>query len=75
MGYLLPWVRLNLWEFELGVVGVHLTYLVTRRCAEHLDDLDQLIHATVSGEYRLAEQQFRHHAACAPHIYEHVETS
>lgn len=56
MGYLLPWMRLNLWEFELGVIGVHLTYLVTCRGAEHLDDLHQLIHSAVPWEYRLAEQ-------------------
>lgn len=68
MDYLLPRMRLNLWEFEFGIVGVHLANLIARRCTEDLDDLDQLIYTAVAREYRLAEQQLRQYAACTPHV-------
>ena len=48
--YLLPRVRLDLRKFELGVVRIHLANLVACRCAENLDDLDELINATIPGE-------------------------
>ena len=48
-----PRMSLDLWKLELLVVGVHLADLVSGRRAEHLDDLDQLINAAVTGEYRL----------------------
>lgn len=46
-----PWVRLDLRKLELGVVRVHLPDLFTRWRAKDLDDLHQLVHATVAGEY------------------------
>lgn len=66
--YLLPGVRLDLREFELGVVGVHFAYLVTRRRAQDLDYLDQLVHTTVAGEDGLAQQELSQYATRAPHI-------
>lgn len=48
--YLLPGVRLDLRKLELSVVGVHLTYLLTSRGAQHLDDLHQLVYTWISRE-------------------------
>jgi hypothetical protein len=39
-----------LWEFELRVVGIHLSDLLPRGGAENLDDLDELIHTRVPWE-------------------------
>ena len=60
--YLCPWMCLNLWEFEFGVVGVHLAYLLARGRAEDLDDLHQLVHAAVAREDGLAQEQLRQNA-------------
>lgn len=67
--YLLPGVALDLRELELGVVGVHLADLFPCRRTQHLDDLDQLVHARVSREDWLAQQQLSQYAACTPHVY------
>ena len=45
---------LDLWELELGIVGVHGMDLVSTGCAQDLDDLDQLVHARVAWEDWLA---------------------
>lgn len=49
-------MRFNLWKFEFGIVGVHLTYLIACRRTEDFDNLDELVYATVAGKDRLAEQ-------------------
>lgn len=61
-------MRLNLWELVLHVVGVHGADLLTRRRAQDLDDLDQLVDAGFAGEERLAEHEFRHHTASGPDV-------
>lgn len=40
-----PGVGLDLWELELGVVGVHGMDLLFCRGPQHLDNLHQLVHA------------------------------
>lgn len=60
----------DLWKLEFGVIGIHLADLLAGRCAEHFDDLHQLVDARVTREYRLAEQQFGEYAAGAPHIWD-----
>lgn len=68
--YLLPRMAFDLWKLEFGVIGIHLADLLAGRCAEHFDDLHQLVDARVTREYRLAEQQFGEYAAGAPHIWD-----
>jgi len=46
-------MSLDLWKLELLVVGIHFTDLISRRRAKHLNDLDKLVNATVTREYRL----------------------
>lgn len=67
--YLLPGMRLDLRELELGVVRVHLPDLLPGRRAQHLYDLHQLVHAGIAREDGLAQQQLRQDAAGAPHVY------
>ena len=55
--HLLPRMGLDLRKLELGVVGVHLVDLLACRRAEHFDDLNELIDATVAREDRLAEEE------------------
>ena len=58
--YLLEGVRLDLRELVLHVVRVHRLDLLPRRGAEHLDNLDELVDATLAWEQRLAEHELRH---------------
>lgn len=67
--HLLPWVAFDLRKLELGVVGIHFADLLARRCAQHFDDLHQLIDARIAREYRLSEQQFGQHTAGTPDIW------
>lgn len=53
--YLLPGMRLDLREFEFGVIGIHFANLVAGGCAKNLDDLDQLVHTAVAREDRLTQ--------------------
>ena len=53
---LCPGVCFDLWELELLVIRVHLTYLLARRRAQNFDNLDQLVNATVAREDRLTQQ-------------------
>lgn len=66
--YLLPRVRFDLWKLELRIIRIHLADLFARGRPEHLDDLDQLVHARIARKDRLAEQQLREDAARAPHV-------
>lgn len=36
--------------------------------SNYLDNFNELVNAGVAGEYRLPQQQLRHHAARAPHV-------
>ena len=65
---LLPGVRLDLRELELGVVGVHLLDLLASRGAQDLDNLDELVDARVTGENGLAQHKLCKDAAGAPHV-------
>ena len=53
--HLIPRVCLDLGELEFCVVGVHLSYLLLGGCAQHLDDLHQLVHSAVPGEDGLTQ--------------------
>lgn len=66
--YLTPWMGLNLWKFELCVIGVHLSYLLLCGCTKNLDDLNQLIHTTVSWEDWLTKQQLCKHTPSTPYV-------
>ena len=61
-------MRFNLRKLELLVVWIHVTDLVSRRGAEDLDNLDQLVNAAVAGEDRLAEQQLGDDAPGRPNV-------
>lgn len=52
-------MRLDLWKFEFGIIGVHLTYLIACRRTKDFNNFDKLVYAAVAGKYRLAKQQFR----------------
>ena len=66
--YLVPGVRLDLRKLKLGIIAVHGFDLLPCRRAQHLDDFNQLIHAAVAREQRVAQQQLRSHAAFAPDV-------
>lgn len=51
-------MALDLREFELGVVWIHLLDLIPRRCPQYFDDLNQLVDARVSGKDWLTQKQF-----------------
>ena len=61
----------DLWKLVLHVVRVHRLDLLARRCTEDLDNLDQLVNATLAGEQGLAKHQLCHDASCRPNIYAH----
>mmetsp|Transcript_27146 Transcript_27146/g.68916 ORF Transcript_27146/g.68916 Transcript_27146/m.68916 type:complete len:393 (+) Transcript_27146:146-1324(+) len=65
---LVPRVRLDLRELELRVIRVHRHELLARRRAEHLDDLDELIHAALPGEDGLPQDQLRRDARGRPDV-------
>lgn len=48
------------------------SYLFLGRCAEDLDDLDELINAALTREKRSAQKQLCHHAAHRPNVYGNV---
>lgn len=54
----------DLREFEFAVVGIHLTDLLMRGCAQYFDDLHQLIDTAVTREDGLTEEEFRKHTPC-----------
>jgi len=66
--YLAKWVRLDLWELVLHVVGVHSSNLVPRWSSQDFDDLDQLVNARLAREQRLTKHKLGHDAASGPHI-------
>ena len=46
-------MRFDLWEFVLHIIRVHGLDLLPRRRPQNLDDLHQLINATLAGEQGL----------------------
>lgn len=66
--HLVERVRLDLGELVLHVVRIHSADLLTRRCTEHLDDLNQLVNARFAGEQGLSEHELGHDAAGGPNI-------
>ena len=66
--HLVPRVSLDLWELEFCVVRVHFSDLLFGGCAQHLDDLHQLVHPTVPGEDGLTQQQLRKHTPSTPDV-------
>jgi len=61
-------MTLNLRELEFRVVWIHFAYLFSCRCAQDLDDLDELIHTGIAREDGLAQQQFGQNATGTPDI-------
>ena len=53
--YLGPRMGFDLRELELCVIWVHLLDLLSGGGAQHLDNLHQLVHPTISRKYWLAE--------------------
>mmetsp|Transcript_13782 Transcript_13782/g.40813 ORF Transcript_13782/g.40813 Transcript_13782/m.40813 type:complete len:224 (+) Transcript_13782:903-1574(+) len=66
--HLRPRMRLDLRELELAVVRVHGLDLLLARRPEHLDDLHELVHARLTREDGLAQEQFARDAALGPHV-------
>ena len=62
------WVGLDLGELVLHVVWVHGANLLAGWGPQHLDDLNKLINARLSGEQRLTKHQLSHDAASGPDI-------
>jgi hypothetical protein len=60
--------RTHLWELELCVDRVHGLNLRLGGRAEHLDDLDELVDASVAGEEGVTKKQLREHATRGPHV-------
>lgn len=56
MTYLLPWVALDLWEFEFSVIWIHLFDLIPCWCTQYFDDFNQLINTRIAWEYWLAQK-------------------
>lgn len=65
---LLPWQWSDLWEAVLFVFGVHCLDLLSGRCAQDLDDLDELVNAALSREDWLAEHELSDDAADGPDV-------
>lgn len=57
-------MRLDLREFVLHVVGVHGLDLLTGRCPENFDDLNELVNTALTREERLAQHELGHHTPC-----------
>jgi hypothetical protein len=62
LAYLAEWVRFDLREFMLHIIRVHRLNLLASWSAQDLNDLHQLVDATLAGEQRLAQHQLCHHA-------------
>lgn len=53
----------------LHVVGVHGADLVSCGCAQHLDDLNELVDTRLTGEQRLSQHELSHDTASRPDIW------
>ena len=62
-------MRGDLGKGERRVVGVHSVDLLLGRGAQNFDNFDQLVHATVAGEQRFAQQKLPHDAPQRPNVY------
>lgn len=63
LAYLAERVRFDLREFMLHVIRIHRLNLIASWSTQNLDDLYQLVDATLPREQRLAKHQLCHHAA------------
>lgn len=61
-------MRLDARKFVLLIAWVHRPDLLSRRCAQHFDDFDELIDATLTGEEGLAKHELSHHTARGPDV-------
>ncbi len=61
--HLVEGMGLDLGELVLHIVGVHRTNLLPCRCAQHLDDLNQLVYALFAGEEWLSKHELCHHTS------------
>lgn len=66
--HLLPWQRPDLRESVFFVVWVHSLNLLFGRSSQDLNNLNQLIHTTFSGEYRLSKHQLCNHTPYRPNV-------
>lgn len=66
--YLREGVRFDLRELVLHIIRIHSFNLLSRRRAEYLDNLHELIDTRLSWEQRLSQHQFRHHTTRRPDI-------
>ena len=66
--HLAPGMRLDLREFELGVILVHGLDLLARGRAHDFDDFYELIHIAVAREEGLAEHQLRKDTPKRPRV-------
>jgi hypothetical protein len=48
--YLVEWMRFDLRELVLHVIGIHCSYLIPGWSSQNLDDFNQLIDARLSRE-------------------------
>jgi len=65
---LFPWEGLDLWEAVLRVLWVHRQNLFTAWRAQDLDDLNELVDATLSREDGLSQHQFGDDATDGPDV-------
>ena len=57
---LVEWVRLDLRELVLHVIGVHSTDLVPCRGTKNLNDLNELVDTRLTREQRLSKHELSH---------------
>lgn len=60
---LVEWMRLDLRELVLHVVGIHRSDLITSWGTKDLDNLDELVDTRLAGEKRLTQHQLSHNTA------------
>ena len=63
-----PLLSFDLRKLERRVRRIHGVNLLASRCAQHLDDLNQLVDAAVAREQRLAKHELTHHTTDGPHV-------
>ena len=61
--YLIPWARLNDWEAEFSIVGIHGLDLFLGRGSKNLDYFDELVYSIFTWEDGLSEHELSNHAA------------
>jgi len=68
LNHLAKWMRFDLWELVLHVVGIHCTNLIPCRRSQDFNNLNQLINTGLAREQRLSKHKLCHDAARGPHV-------